>query len=119
MRREHRLLRHVETALQGGTAPVCEWIRELSSGGLEPDVFVIERIPGDADWRSAEAAAIGTWNSWPASRLPYTHPPMTPKSIPTEIRRVALLNVQCLPTGPVGDKEAMRGGASSARTHSG
>lgn len=96
MRREHRLERHIESALEGASAPVSRWIRELSEIGLEPHVFVIARIPGDADWRQEEAKAIRRWHSWPDSELPYIHPPQTPKSVPTQIRRVSLLNVQWL-----------------------
>jgi hypothetical protein len=94
MRREVRLRRHLETALDGGSAPVCRWIRELVALGLEPGVFVIARVRGDDDWRSAETAEIRRWQNWPESQLPYVHPPVTPKSMPTEIRRVSLLNVQ-------------------------
>ena len=93
MRREHRLERHVESALEGASAPVSQWIRELHGVGLDPVVFVIERIPGDADWREAEVNAIRRWHAWPESELPYVHPPQTPKSLPTKICHVSLLNV--------------------------
>jgi len=93
LRREIRLRRHIEAALAGRRAPVCEWIRELHRHGVEPHVFVIERVPRDGNWQEAERAAIRMWREWPAHRLPVSIPPQTAKSVSTEVRGVMLLNV--------------------------
>ena len=94
LRRELRLARHVEAALEGRSAPVSQWIRELDAAGLRPRIFVLRRVPPEEDWRRAEREAIDAWRAWPSGDLPVTISPQTPKSSPTEIRRVALLNVQ-------------------------
>lgn len=94
LRREHRLQRHTDRAIEGRTAPVSAWIRTLHEEGLKPHIFVLQRIPPDDDWRAAEREAIERWRTWPKANLPYVHPPQTPKSRATEIRAVSLLNVQ-------------------------
>ena len=93
-RKEWRLEGHLESAKQGSSAPVHEWIRELQSVGKEPEIFVVARIPREASWQQAEREEIAKWRAWPATNLPYIHPPQTPKSTETEIFRVSLLNVQ-------------------------
>jgi hypothetical protein len=60
--------------------------------GLEPEIFVWEKVPPDGDWRQAEKEAITFWQEVDV-RLPYEHPPQTPKSTETIIKKVALLNV--------------------------
>ena len=93
-RREIRLREHLEAAEQGRTTPVYRWIRALQSAGFQPMIFVLARIPPGSDWRESEARAIYRWRSWPSDRLPYVHPPQTPKSVPVEIHGGSLLNVQ-------------------------
>src|SRR5690606_7848813 len=105
-RREHRLERHLRAALDGRMAPVSQWIRGLHAEDLLPEILVLERISADCDWRARERGTIEKWQTWPSSHLPVVIPPQTPKSSPTEIRAVALLNVQSLPgqaSGAAGD----------------
>lgn len=99
-RRELRLEDHILAAINGRTAPVCVWLRELLNNGLRPQIFVLSRIAPDADWRQAERDAIRVWASWPPSQLPYVHPPQTRKSTSTTILQVRLLNVQCNESSP-------------------
>jgi hypothetical protein len=94
LRRDIRLERHVQKALEGGRAPVSKWIRELREQGLLPHIFVLRRLPPEQDWRQGERESIERWRSWSPDELPVTIPPQTPKSSPTEIRRIRLLNVQ-------------------------
>lgn len=93
-RREWRLAAHIESAIEGSSAPVHKWIRELLSIEKEPEIFVVARIPKEASWQRAEREEISRWRAWPDSNLPYIHPPQTPKSVETEIFSVSLLNVQ-------------------------
>lgn len=94
LRRQIRLERHVQKALEGGRAPVSKWIRELTEQGLLPHIFVLRRVAPDQDWRQGESELIARWRSWSPDELPVTIPPQTPKSSPTEIRGIRLLNVQ-------------------------
>ena len=93
-RRELRLAEHMLHALEGNIAPVYAWIRSLLGEGLDPEVFVLERIEPGGDWRRAEQEAITRWRNWPLDGLPYTHPPQTPKSQPVIIAAVRLANVR-------------------------
>jgi hypothetical protein len=93
-RREKRLAEHVENALQGRRTPFLDRIRGILACGLDPVIFVLERVPSTANWQQAERQAIALWREWPAASLPYLHPPQTPKSVPVIIRRVDLLNVR-------------------------
>lgn len=93
-RRELRLAEHIERALDGSTAPVHQWIRELTVLGLSPEVFVLERVPPDLEWGEAERRLIKQWRDWPNEKLPYVHPPQTPKSVEVTIGRVDLRNIR-------------------------
>ena len=93
-RRELRLAEHMMRATEGDNAPVYDWIRRLQSKRLIPGIFVLERTSAAADWRLAERHWIARCRVWPASDLPYLHPPQTPKSVPVLIIRVHLLNVR-------------------------
>lgn len=92
-RRENRLADHIEDAIEGSTAPVHNWIRELLSIDLEPMVFVLKRLEASENWRVGERKEIVRWNNWPSDKLPYLHPPQTRKSVPVKIEYVDLLNV--------------------------
>jgi hypothetical protein len=94
LRREVRLDRHIQRAMEGATAPVSQWIRELLSVDLRPQIFVLRRVDPQQNWRHAEREMIRRWRSWPSDKLPVTIPPQTPKSSLTVIQRVSLLNVQ-------------------------
>jgi len=94
LRREIRLERHVQKAMQGGRAPVSEWIRELTEHGLLPHIFVLRKVSPDQDWRRGERETIELWRSWSPDELPVTISPQTAKSTPTEIHGIRLLNVQ-------------------------
>lgn len=93
-RRERRLAEHVARAVEGRSEPVYHWIRSLLGDDLEPEIFVLERVPPAGDWRPAKQAAILRWRNWPSDELPYTHPPQTPKSMPVTIEAIHLLNVR-------------------------
>jgi hypothetical protein len=60
---EARLAEHVALAMEGNAAPVYGWIRSLLGNGLEPEVFILERVEPTGDWRCAEQAAISRWRS--------------------------------------------------------
>jgi hypothetical protein len=92
-RRELRLAEHIAHAEEGATRPVYVWIRDVLKSGLLPEIFVLNRVSPDSDWRQAEKDAIDLWCNWPPSMLPYTHPPQTPKSREVVIQSVNLLNV--------------------------
>ena len=93
-RRELRLEEHILAAKNGERAPVYVWIRSLLAAELEPIIFILERIPGTSNWKSAERVQIARWRHWPAESLPYLHPPQSVKSVPILINQVDLLNVQ-------------------------
>ena len=46
-RRELRLKEHIEAAEDGETSYVYNWIRELLTSGYIPEIFVLERVPGN------------------------------------------------------------------------
>lgn len=69
-------------------------IRELLYADLAPEIFVLERVPGDLCWRCAEKVAVKMWRAWSLGNLPYTHPPQTKTSSPVIIARVDLRNVR-------------------------
>lgn len=93
-RRENRLADHIEDTIEGSTAPVHIWIRELLNLDLEPKVFVLKRLEAFENWRDGEKKEISRWSNWPKSKLPFDHPPQTRKSVTVRIERVDLLNVQ-------------------------
>ena len=93
-RRENRLADHIEDTMEGSTAPVHNWIRELLNLDLEPKVFVLKRLEATANWRLGEKNEITRWLNWPDEKLPYIHPPQTRKSKPVKIEYVSLLNIQ-------------------------
>ncbi len=92
-RRECRLAEHIEEAKNGADTHVYKWIRQLLNADIEPEVFVIERVPANEDWREAEIRNIAFWRSPTSVELPYIHPPQTPKSVPTNIHSVSLTNI--------------------------
>lgn len=93
-RRENRLGEHVENANEGLETPVYESIRAILRAGVEPIIFVLRRLPPEADWRKAERDEINKWRSMPSDQLPVTHEPQTSKSIPILIMAVDLMNIQ-------------------------
>ncbi|MFC1745933.1 hypothetical protein ACFL35_18215 [Candidatus Riflebacteria bacterium] len=92
-RREWRLAEHLEKAKNGVDSHVYNWIRQLINKGLEPEIFVIEKVPPEKDWREAEIRNIAFWRNPIEIDFPYVHPPQTPKSKPTLIKSVSLTNV--------------------------
>ena len=82
-RRELRLQEHLEAARCGKTSYVYNWIRELLESDCSPEIFVLERIPGDCSWAEAERHQIKFWREPTEVQFPYTHPPQTRKSMPT------------------------------------
>ena len=93
-RREFRLAEHIEDAQLGRNRPLHVWIRELLSVNLNPEIFVLRRIPPAECWAEAERAEIRKWKSACPGQFPIVHAPQTPKSQPVEIRGVKLTNVQ-------------------------
>lgn len=91
-RREWRLKEHIELANENDSRPVYIWIRELLSIGMEPEIFVLERISADSDWRLSERNMISFWKNEQQITFPYTHPPKTKKSSETLINYASLLN---------------------------
>lgn len=92
-RREFRLKEHIEAAQAGEPSSVYHWIRELLESGNLPEIFVIERIPGDCSWEEAERRQIKFWREPFGISFPYTHPSQTPKSVPTTMNSVNLTNI--------------------------
>jgi hypothetical protein len=72
--------------------PVYIWIRELLKVGLKPEIFVLEKISAESDWRLAERNMISLWRNEQPFTFPYTHPPKTKKSNATLINYASLLN---------------------------
>lgn len=93
-RRENRLADHIEDTLEGSTAPVHVWIRELLELDLTPNVFVLKRLEASNNWREGEKREISRWFNWPEENLPYDHPAQTRKSVTVRIEQVDLLNIQ-------------------------
>lgn len=92
-RREIRLAEHISEAEEGGKGYVYNWIRSLLAQGMEPEIFVLERVPPEEDWQAAEKANIAFWRDHKTVTFPYVHPPQTAKSIPTKICGVELTNI--------------------------
>lgn len=93
-RRELRLAEHIQDALDGSSAPVHQWIRDLLTRDLAPLIFVLRRVPPEESWEDAKRLEIRRWRNWPAKSLPYVHPPQTRLSKETNVERVQLLNVR-------------------------
>lgn len=93
-RREIRLREHMENAVAGGSWPLHEWIRDLLRMGLQPVMFVLEKVPADGCWQEAEKRHIAFWRDFSAQNLPHCHPPQTIKSTEVLIDHVSLLNVR-------------------------
>ena len=93
-RREIRLAEHIEDAQAGSSRPVHLWIRDAISAGVQPKIFVLERVAENLSWTDAEKRAIERWRGGLKENLPYTHPPQTKKSHEITIARVGLLNVR-------------------------
>lgn len=91
-RREWRLQEHIENAREGVSRPVYNWVRAVLQSGMEPEIFIWQRIPADKDWRQAERDAIAFWSQPDAIVFPYVHPPQTPKSQIVIIKSVHLEN---------------------------
>ena len=91
-RREKRLEDHLKLAEDGNSRAVYQWIRKLKKERIEPEIFILEKIPPDRDWRLAEKKNIEFWRHPSSVVFPYIHPPQTPKSKEIEIRSVSLLN---------------------------
>ena len=91
-RRELRLDEHLSSARDGGRSYVYNWIRLLQSENLQPEIFVLERVPGTDDWEEAERRNIEFWRN-PDIEFPYVHPPQTKKSKPIQIDSVRLTNI--------------------------
>ena len=92
-RREVRLLEHIEAAEEGRGSPVYDWIREVLGAGCKPEIFILERVPGEGDWREAERRQIAFWRNPGAIQFPYDHPPQTQHSKTTRIYFADLTNV--------------------------
>lgn len=92
-RREWRLNEHIECAMENDSRPVYSWINELLKLGIKPEIFILEKIPADSDWREAEKNMISFWKKENPVVFPYTHPAQTKKSNETLIDYVSLLNV--------------------------
>ena len=92
-RRELRLNEHIEAARADGASHVYRWIRELLDAGHEPQIFVLERVPGTDSWEEAERRQIAFWREASEIEFPYEHPPQTRKSDPTVLHSVDLTNI--------------------------
>ena len=92
-RRELRLAEHIEDAKLGGSRPLHVWIRSLLSESLEPEVFVLKRIPPNESWEEAERSEIAKWGAAHPNDFPIVHQPQTPKSRTVKIRGAKLTNV--------------------------
>jgi hypothetical protein len=93
-RREIRLQEHIAAAKEGESSHLYNWLRGLLKGKKEPEIFVLERVPGSDSWEEAERRQIALWRDPQHVEFPYTHPPQTPKSRPTHIDSVKLTNIQ-------------------------
>ncbi|MBF0261548.1 MAG: hypothetical protein HQL97_06950 [Magnetococcales bacterium] len=91
-RREVRLQEHIQAATEK-QSPVYKWIGELLDKGLTPEIFILERVPKEQDWRLAERFHIEKWRSCKDISFPYIHPPQTIKSTTTRIDSAELTNV--------------------------
>ena len=100
-RREIRLQEHIDRALSDKDTHVYRWLRMLLACRQQPEIFVIERVPGTDSWEAAERRQIACWRAARGIDFPYTHPPQTRKSTPTLIRSVRLTNVH--DGGVIGD----------------
>jgi hypothetical protein len=106
-RREIRLQEHIDAANEGKTSRVYTWIRELLESGHQPEIFVLDRLPGTYCWEEAERRQIAFWREAGEIDFPYIHPPQTPKSLPTVINAVDLTNIH--PGGRIPNKEDLAG----------
>ena len=93
-RREIRLQEHIAAAKEGERSHLYNWLRGLLKEKKEPEIFVLERVPGSDSWEEAERRQIALWRDPQHVEFPYTHPPQTPKSRPTHINSVKLTNIQ-------------------------
>jgi len=93
-RRELRLAEHIEDAGLGKGRPLHVWIRELLEQDLQPQIFVLRRVPPSESWGIAEREEISKWRALRSKQLPLVHPPQTPKSQEVVIHQVNLTNVQ-------------------------
>ena len=93
-RRENRLAEHIESANNGSTAPIHDYIRNMIANGVLPVIFVLARVPPSNSWQDEERRQMEAWRSQPKIGLPILHPPQTPKSKAVEIRGIELLNLR-------------------------
>jgi hypothetical protein len=91
-RREIRLQEHLDEATLCQSSDIYAWVRRLLNEGLSPEIFVLERIPGEKSWQEAEKKWISFWRNGDRLQFPYCHPPQTVKSHEVVINSVALLN---------------------------
>lgn len=92
-RREIRLREHIEKAESGAKSHVYNWIRGVLESKHAPEIFVLERVPGNESWEEAEQRQIAFWRTPQSIEFPYIYPPQTPKSKPTLIEMVKLTNI--------------------------
>ena len=91
--REIRLQEHLDEAKLGRNSDFHEWVRRLLKDGSRPEIFVLERVPGEKSWQEAEKKWISFWRNGDLLQFPYFHPPQTVKSHDVVINSVALLNM--------------------------
>ena len=93
-KRELRLQEHIDSAMDGSTAPIHRRIRKLIEMQRWPNIFVLKRVSAELSWREAERFEIRKWKNYDANLLPTIIPPQTPKSVSVSIRSIDLLNVR-------------------------
>jgi hypothetical protein len=93
-RREIRLQEHIAAAKEGERSHLYNWLRGLLKENKEPEIFVLERVPGSDSWEEAERRQIAFWRDPQHVEFPYIHQPQTPKSRSTRIDSVKLTKIQ-------------------------
>ncbi len=91
-RREWRLQEHIECAIEGDSRPVYEWVNELLKLEIKPEIFVLEKISADSNWREEEQKMIAFWRKQQPVIFPYKHPAQTQKSKEIVITNGVLMN---------------------------
>ena len=92
-RREFRLLEHIAASVEGGSAPVYNYIRDLMENGRIPEIFVLEKVIHIDHVDFAEMRWIKHYATISPSAFPVTISPQTLKSKEVVLRSVALTNV--------------------------
>ncbi len=62
-RREIRLQEHIAAAKEGESSHLYNWLRGLLKEKKEPEIFVLERVPGFDSWEEAERKEGQSLNS--------------------------------------------------------